>query len=132
MKKKNAQVHATQIKATTLTESAPKELKGHDAEAYLGLAAKVAKSTVYYRYKRIPNAEKHFPLRPLLRSVEKYFPYAEGGPLWLDEPTDEQELRECGEKAAAMKAEGLRYIIIPRGLNDIDVNDALSKIKESA
>lgn len=130
--RKNPLIAATQITGSEITIEKTKELKGYNAEAYLGLAAKIAKSTVYYGNKKFKNADKYFPVNPLLRTVQKFFPYAEGGALYVDEPTDPQEERECGLKAAAIKKEGLRYIVITRDMHDMEETEALAELRGAA
>lgn len=91
----------------------PREKKGFDQRAYLGVAAEVAQDTVYMSHTRWTNADKHFPHDPLLRTVDRYFPHAVGGPLHVDQPTTAQDVENCKRKAEAMKSEGLRYCYVP-------------------
>lgn len=127
--KKNAAVAATQLPPQELTSEMPKEPKGFNVEAYLGLSAKVAKSTVYYRNKKFKNADKHFPISPLMRTTDKYFPFAEGGELYIDEPQAEHEIKDCLKKAVAMKAEKIRYAYITP---DFDLEDVMEQLQEHA
>jgi len=53
-----------------------------------------------------------FPEKAYLWIVEKFYPYAQCGPLYVDEPIKEWELKECAEKIPLMKALGLRYVVI--------------------
>lgn len=131
-KPKNKDLGVALLKSATQTITKPKELKGFDAAVFLGLAAKLAKDTQYTGNWRIPNALKHFPADPILRTVEKYFPYAEGGPIYVDEPTDNIELAQCQRKAIALHEEGMRYFIITREMHDMEEHEALAKLQGAA
>lgn len=121
---------------------AGKELVGSKAEATrlnpaktpeerIGMAAKVAESVNYTRNWKFKNADKHFPHHPIMRRVEKYFPYAAGGPLFLDEPTSELEIKECQQKALVMAKEGLRYCYITRDMTLEEIRKQL-KVEKAA
>lgn len=128
-KPKNQDLGVAVLPSTKPTLIKPKELKGYDAAAFLGLAAKLAQDTQYTGNWRIPNALKHFPTDPILRTVEKYFPYAVGGPIYIDEPTDDVELEQCQKKAIALHEEGMRYFIITREMHDMEEHDALEQLR---
>lgn len=130
--RKNPEIHAAQVSGSEVALEKVKEQKGFDVSEFLGLSAKIAKSTVYTGNRKFKNADKHFPNLPLLRTVQKFFPYAAGGPLYVDEPTDPQEERECIKKAVAMKAEGLRYVVITRDMHDRDESEVLEELKAVA
>lgn len=121
---------------------APKELVGSKAEATrlnpaktpeerLGMAAKVAESSIYTRNWKFKNADQHYPHHPVMRRVEKHFPYAVGGPLFLDEPTADLEIQECKQKALVMAQEGLRYCYITRDMTLEEVRKQL-KVEKAA
>jgi len=93
----------------------------------IGVAAEVAQSTIYCRNWKFKNADKHYPHEPLMRRVEKYFPYAVGGPLYVDEPVSKLDLAQCKVKALVMKKEGLRYVFIEKDAKLSDVLMQLSK-----
>jgi hypothetical protein len=79
---------------------------------YIGPAAKIAKSDMYTGNWKFKNANEHFPHEPLLRTVDQFFPYAKGGPLYVDRPSNKKEIDACLRKAAVFKKEGLRYVFI--------------------
>lgn len=114
-KVKNESIAVRVVAAQEFIETKPKEGVPYDVWAHLGASGEVAKSPVYYRNKKFKNAEKHFPHDPLMRTVDKYFPFAEGGELYIDEPETDEEIQALSKKASAIKSEGLRYIIIKRG-----------------
>lgn len=132
-----------QIKAKTLTRRVPSTTRIRD-EADLDRAAndrllekakrhdelktlsdKVARSTIYVRNWKFNNAEKHYPHAPHLRCVDKYYQYAEGGPILFDEPRDKGQIELCLEKAKYLKEEGYRYAILEL---DTTLDMALSQI----
>lgn len=110
------------------SEDKPIEREPRDVNKFLGVAAQLAKSTVYCGNWKFKNAEKHFPHAPLMRTVDKYFPYANGGPLFVDQPVTEQDETACQKKAKAMKQEGQRYVYITK---DMNLEDALVQMKEN-
>lgn len=101
---------ATEMPDETLDQ--PRRPK-FDRSAYLGIAGEISGDPIYVGHTRWPNGEKHFPIEPLLHTCSKFFPYAKGGALYIDEPEIEDDVTNCKRKAEAMKKEGLRYCYIP-------------------
>lgn len=87
-------------------------------------AEQLAKSSVFY--KNHYYTFNLFPEREALRRVSKFFPYAEGGPLYVDEPTDKSQETNCRIKADAMKTLGLTYVVIT---NDDELFDLQESIR---
>ena len=98
-----------------------------DGRKYLGLAGDVAQDVVYVRNTRFPNGYLHFPVEPLMRTVDKFFPQAVDGPLYIDEPVSKREIADCKRKAAAMKLEKLRYAYIAP---EMTLEDILKQLEE--
>jgi|SRR5271166_2262931 len=98
-----------------------------DTETYLGIPAKVAKSTIYIRNTRVPNWQKYFMQKPLHATVDYYFPHAEGGELYLDTPETKTDLDRCKEKVWVMREERKRYAYITE---EMDVEDVLTQLKD--
>jgi len=68
-----------------------------------------------------------FPFNEKMQYVDKFFPYAEGGPLFVDEPQRTvTDLSIYEAKAEAMKALGHRYICIKPGMTELDAREALA------
>jgi hypothetical protein len=88
------------------------------------MAERVAKHHLYYLNHKIPDAEKHFPVDIYSRFVSKYFPYAEGGPLYVDEPRNDDEMFKAYEKQKVLKKMGLRSIVIMRAEKFKDLETA--------
>jgi len=58
-----------------------------------------------------PGGRDHFPENEKLWRVDRYYPNAVGGPLFVDEPRFEYEIQNCKLKSGVMKEMGHRYII---------------------
>ncbi len=78
-----------------------------------------------------PALKANFPGNGKLWSVDKFYPYAKGGPLFVDEPRFPYEIKNCEMKLDAFdkhneKAnvhEKVRYLILHNGvdpLNDVE------------
>lgn len=96
------------------------------------LAEKVAgnKTGCQSNYK-IPQAEKHFPVDINSRFVDKYYPYAVGGPLYVDEPTTEYKMIKAYEKQKILRKMGLRSLVIESyGKNDMALKDLNSSLAD--
>jgi len=83
-------------------------------ERFTTLAAQVAGSNVYMRnwYPDQFASRDRWPGRPRMWYVSRYFPFAKGGPLLVDEPTTELEAEACREKQKALKKQGFRHVVI--------------------
>jgi len=66
------------------------------------------------------NAAKYFPDEPWMRTVDKYYPNAEGGALLIDEPELPHDIKRCERKQIVLEAMGYRYLIIKPEMTDID------------
>lgn len=78
------------------------------------LAEQVAQSKDVIGNWKIPNADKLFPVDIDSRFVDKYFPNAKGGPLYVDEPTTEVKMVKAYEKQKHLKKMGHRSIVIEK------------------
>lgn len=79
------------------------------------VADKIAGDVFHYKNWYYPNSRIYFPEHGELRFVEKYYPNAKGGPLYVDEPLFEADITDCYKKLPALKDQGLRYVIIKPG-----------------
>lgn len=98
------------------------------------LAERVAQSKYFELNYRIPEAEKHFPDEIKPRFVTKYFQFAKGGPLWVDEPTSEAEMLHAYTKQKILRKLGLRSLVIEIGAEHKDLHtsfyDCLEQLGE--
>lgn len=81
---------------------------------YTTTAEQVAKSKLYVRNWYVPEIKNLSPYKWSDRwcRVDKYFPYAEGGPLLVDEPDGEIDLELCLNKQKKMREWSYRYIVV--------------------
>lgn len=118
--------HKAKIAKTDLRNGA----KGH----FASMAERVAKSPIYHLNYKIPHAEKHYPIDIESRFVSKFFPYAQGGPLYVDEPLTENQMIKAYDKQKLLKGMGLRSIVIlnPDKFKDLETaySDCLEQLGE--
>lgn len=130
-KNKNENIGMTALQPTELSGSsaearAMNPRRTLDREALLGMSAQISGSTTYSRNWKFKNADKLFPNEPLMRRVDKCFPYATGGMLLIDEPTTDRDVADCQRKADALKKEGIRYCYIKQ---DDEFEDVMKRLK---
>lgn len=89
------------------------------------LLVEIAKHPMFIRNMRVGEFEEVFPHNPELRTVSKYFPVAEGGPLFVDEVSHESLEPQFARKREAMKAAGKRYLILRK---TTDLQDAMEQL----
>lgn len=90
------------------------------------MAERIAQDKLFYRNHVYQGAKNAFPFHLALQMVDKYFPYAEGGPLYIDEPGRTADLDFYKEKVAAMKTLGHRYVLIKPGMTEMDIMEELA------
>ena len=76
------------------------------------LSENVAKSGYIIRNVSYPNARALFPFNPEHQTIERYFPVAEGGPLYVDNADTPEEITACEKKRETMKELGRRYVVL--------------------
>lgn len=112
---KNPMIAAATVSPTQSVDSKSKELpEPRNHAILLGKSYELAQSEIHYKNARFNNASKHFPHDPLARTVDKFFPYAKDGALYIDEPTEKVDVSRCIVKAGAMIKENMRYAFIVR------------------
>jgi hypothetical protein len=85
----------------------------------------VAKHPMFIRNMRVPEFTDAFPFNPELRTVGKYFPIADGGPLFVDEVSHPSLEAQFTKKKEVMRAAGKRYLILRE---TTDLQDAMEQI----
>lgn len=78
------------------------------------IAEKLAGDKLFYRNWMWPAGKEFFPHEPNMWFVSRYYPYALGGALLLDEPVTDLEKSQCKVKQEKILAKGFRYYIIDR------------------
>lgn len=76
----------------------------------------IAQDKLCYRNHIWPGAKNSFPFHPKLQTVDKYFPYADGGPLFVDELQHTDDKTKFDSKKEAMKTLGHRYLVMTPGM----------------
>jgi hypothetical protein len=89
---------------------------------FTSLAEQVAESTVVLGNYKWPGADLAYPetTDAMMRFVDQYYPYATGGPLYVDTPRSARRVDRCEEKRKWMKKGKLRYVVIADGYMDPD------------
>jgi hypothetical protein len=110
-----------------VTDNDVKLDRAKPVQRFTSVAEKVARSSIYTTNWYYPGSQKDFPYHERLKRIDRYFPYAEGGPLLVDEPMDEAELALCERKRPKLKERGFRYVILGLGST---FEDALFQLGE--
>lgn len=92
----------------------------------LTVAEKIAQDKFCQRNHRWPGGQQAFPFNSKMHYVDKFYPYAEGGPLFVDEPTRKDDLEQFKLKEEAMKELGHRYLLLKPGMTEVDALEALA------
>lgn len=97
---------------------------------YYSLSDELAESTVYFRNHRLKEADILYPDFTQLnyRFVTKYYPYAKGGPLFVDEVRGEYQTKIAYEKQKTLKKLGYRHIVIQENSTFYDCLEQLGEI----
>lgn len=66
------------------------------------------------------DAMKHFPSDPYMRYVDRYYPYANGGPLLVDEPSLAHQEERSERKRKILKDLGYRFIVLKPSMTEVD------------
>lgn len=85
----------------------------------------VTKTKFCIKNYRFPDADILYPLEPGMRTVGKYFPIAECGPLYIDEPMRDDEKKECEKKRKHFEDRKLKYLVIDGNTDMISVMEQL-------
>lgn len=114
-------------KPSTVRHAEPEEIERYKLRERLKpntrfetVAEKLAGSSTFYRNRLVPQLEEAFPGCTIDWTVALYFPFAEGGPLHVDEPRFGFDVDRCRAKAEVMRKAGLRYVYLQKG-DKVDV-----------
>lgn len=83
-----------------------------DDPKWRSLAERIAFHRLYERNKHVGALKEAHPHRPYLWTVDFFFPYAKGGPLFIDEPALKPDIGESEMKTAFMLRAGFRFLIV--------------------
>lgn len=72
-----------------------------------------------------PLLREKFPGNSKMWSVDKYYPHAKGGPLYIDEPKLDYRIQESKKKLAEFEKAGVRYLILKNGVEPLNEVEGL-------
>lgn len=78
------------------------------------LSDRIANSNICTKNFKWKEADIDFPNQPWMRHVDKYYPFAEGGPLLVDEPQLKHQLQTCDLKKELLRSHGYRYLVLTK------------------
>lgn len=81
---------------------------------FIDIASQVAENNFYIMNWKWPGSDRLVPPHVSIdfKMISKYFPYAKGGPLLVDEPRFPDQVKLCFEKQRLLKHLKMRYVVI--------------------
>lgn len=89
------------------------------------LAENIAGHHFYHLNYYWPGCKQAFPMNGKLQHVDKFFPFAENGPLFVDE-VKAQDNRDFKLKNEVMKKLGHRYIVLKPNMTMLEAYEAMA------
>lgn len=88
--------------------------KYEEKQQWLYPIERIAQDKLFIRQVKFPGSDEAYPevTQALFRFVSKYYPYAKGGPLYVDEPKNEKEVYRAYERQKVIKKLGFRHLIV--------------------
>jgi hypothetical protein len=99
----------------------------NERNSFITFSDCLAQSVDYIMNVKWDLGDVNYPNSPEMRTVNKFYPNAKGGPLYVDEPNDEQNATRCYEKQTKMRKLGLRYVVIEKNMGLYDVQMQLEE-----
>ena len=90
------------------------------------LSDKLAEDKLCHLNYYYPGSKIAFPQDQKYQTVDKYYPYAKGGPLFIDEPSRMESTAPYLKKQQIMKELGHRYLLVLPGMSELDCYEALA------
>jgi hypothetical protein len=90
------------------------------------LAEKLANDLFHYKNWYYKGGQEKFPMAPQMQYVDKYFPYAEGGPLAVDEATYLDDVNTLKLKKEILKESGIRYVCLVAEMTDLEAMEQIA------
>lgn len=94
----------------------------------LSLLELITKSSFYHLHHPWPNGKKIFSREPDMARVDRFYPYAEGGALYVDTPKLQPDIDKCDKKRPLMLKQGLRYIVVEPGKGEMEIRKQLEEV----
>lgn len=104
--------------------------KYESKKVYLYPIERLTQGSVVIRQVKFPGADTAYPdvTQALFRFVSAYYPYAVGGPLYVDEPRNEKEVYRAYERQKVLKKLNLRHVILDKDTSYEDLLEQLGQI----
>lgn len=93
--------------------------------AELSISDQVAGHGLSYRNYYWPGGKQAFPSDFRMHHVDKFYPFAQGGPLFVDEAS-QKEHRDLKAKKEIMEKLGHRYLIIQPNMTLLEATEAIA------
>jgi len=106
-----------QVTRDTMSAAHRRALQKYESkQEFIYPVERIAGHKLFIRNTKFPGADSAYPevQYALYRFVDKFYPYALGGPLYVDEPKNEQESYRAYEKHKVMLKLGLRHIVVEK------------------
>jgi hypothetical protein len=102
------------------------QLKEVVRKSGLDVFEKLTNNPFYYKNWYYNGGKEKFPHAPSMQFVERYYPYAEGGPMAFDEigPLDDVETYKL--KKIILEKSGIRYVILTHGITEHEAMEQLA------
>lgn len=103
----------------------------HRIKKFNKIPDQIAEHDHWLKNEPMPFANELFPFeisRHQMRYADLFYPYAKGGPVYIDTPVNEYEISWCEQKLAYQK-KGVRYTFVKP---NEDVADALLRLHVGA
>lgn len=114
-------------KGKAISTSASRKISIKEVEPKYGcMSDALAEDTLCYLNHYYKGGREKFPNDHQLQFVHKYYPYAKGGPLLIDEPAHKESLEIYTKKQEFMKELGHRYLLVKPKMTELDCREVLA------
>lgn len=79
---------------------------------YRSISEKLALHRIYMRNHVLKELKEAFPSKPNMWTVSKFFPHADSGVLYVDEPISDYEKKCSEEKKKVLNGKNFRFVVI--------------------
>lgn len=119
IKNKNASESTNQVVLREVTQPKIKALT---------LADKIANDTFHYRNYMYDGGSSKFPNEKNMQYVDRFYPYASGGPLAIDEANPMDDVNTLMLKKTVLAESNIRYLCIAHGMTENEVMEQLVEV----
>lgn len=117
--KHTKQVEIDGTKAPSVVEPAAhrRALQKYESkQQFVNLVERIVQDKTVILKVKFPGSDEAYPdpTQALFRFVTKFYPYAKGGPIYVDEPINEQEVYRAYERTKVMRKLKIRHLIVEK------------------